>query len=127
MVPSAVPRIANEDLIERLKGSRGPVPVVIDVRLKYPYEHSTLKLPGAIRMAPGALDASALPSDREIILYDSDPEELVSEQVAVELIRLGFRAAVLRGGIAAWVNAKLPTETKPAPQASVPAPGALKG
>jgi rhodanese-related sulfurtransferase len=127
MHPSAVPRIAKEDLHQRLNGSGGPVPIVVDVRLKYPYEHSTLKLPGAIRMAPGALDASAFPSDREIVLYDSDPEELVSEQVAAELIRLGYRAAVLRGGLAEWVNAKLPTETKPAPHGSVPAPGALKG
>jgi rhodanese-related sulfurtransferase len=127
MHPSAVPRIAKEDLHRRLNGSGGSVPVVVDVRLKYPYEHSTLKLPGAIRMAPGALDASVLPSDRDIVLYDSDPEELVSEQVAAELIRRGYRAAVLRGGIAEWVTGKLPTESKPAPHASVPPPGALKG
>ena len=29
-------------------------PVLLDVRLKYPYEHSTMKLPGAIRMLPPA-------------------------------------------------------------------------
>jgi len=127
MLPTAVPRVAKEDLQQRLNGSRGEPPVIVDVRLKYPYEHSTVKLPGAIRMAPGALDASALPRDREIVVYDSDPDELVSERVAAELIRLGYRASALRGGIAEWVNAKLPIETKPAPQAAPPAPGALKG
>jgi 3-mercaptopyruvate sulfurtransferase SseA len=32
---------------------------------------------------------------------------------------------VLKGGIAEWMNAKLPVETKPAPQAST-TPGAAK-
>ena len=123
----AVPRIVKEDLQQLLNGPVGQLPVLVDVRLKYPYEHSTVKLPGAIRMAPGTLDASSLPRDRAIVVYDSDPDELVSERVAAQLILLGYRAMALRGGIAEWVIAKLPTETKPAPQASPPAPGALKG
>src|SRR5207237_1005523 len=43
-----VPRISREDLKQRLD-SGAPI-VVIDARLKYPYEHSTVKLPGAIRV-----------------------------------------------------------------------------
>ena len=123
----AVPRISKEELKQRLEGPPDARPAVIDVRLKYPFEHSTVLIAGAIRMPPGALNAAALPRDRDIILYDSDPDELVSERVAQELIRQGFRAMALTGGIAEWVTAKLPTETKPAPQPLTPAPGALKG
>jgi len=123
----AVPRISKEELKKRLEGPVETRPAILDVRLKYPFEHSTVMIAGAIRMAAGALDASALPRDRDIVLYDSDPDELVSERVAQELIRQGFRAMALTGGIADWVTAKLPTDSKPAPQPSVPAPGALKG
>jgi rhodanese-related sulfurtransferase len=113
-------RISKDDLKQRLEGPVSDRPTVVDVRLKYPYEHSTVRLPGSLRMPPGALDRTQLPLDRDIVLYDSDPEELVAERVADELARLGYRAAVLAGGIAAWVNAKFPVETKPAPQTAAP-------
>jgi rhodanese-related sulfurtransferase len=122
-----VPRISKEDLRRRLEDSPETRPVILDVRLKYPYEHSTLTLPGAVRMPPGQLDRSRLPQNREIVAYDSDPDELVAEQVADELIRFGYRASALAGGIAGWVTAKLPTDPKPAPQTDAPAPGFLKG
>jgi len=124
-----VPRISREELKQRLDAApaaSSPV-VIIDVRLKYPYEHSTVTLPGALRMGPGHLDSSRLPRDRDIVLYDSDPEELVSSRVAQELLRQGYRVSVLAGGIGDWVAAKFPTDSKPAPQASAPAPGSLKG
>jgi rhodanese-related sulfurtransferase len=122
----AVPRLTKEELKQRLDDPAGNAPVVIDVRLKYPYEHSTVILPGAIRMPPGALDVTRLPRDRDIVVYDSDPDELVSERVADELIRLGYRALVLKGGIGDWVTAKLPTDPKPAPQPAASA-GTAKG
>jgi len=122
----SVPRISKEVLKQRLDGAAGDRPVVIDVRLKYPYEHSTAKLPGAVRMGAGAVDATKLPRDRDVVLYDSDPAELVAERLAADLIRLGFRAIVLAGGIAEWVAAKLPIDTKPAPQLAAPI-GPLKG
>ncbi|PYR56487.1 MAG: hypothetical protein DMF85_16445 [Acidobacteria bacterium] len=129
-IPSmTVPRISREELKQRLDAApaaSSPV-VIIDVRLKYPYEHSTVTLPGALRMGPGHLDSSRLPRDRDIVLYDSDPEELVSSRVAQELLRQGYRVSVLAGGIGDWVAAKFPTDSKPAPQASAPAPGSLKG
>ena len=124
----AVLRITKEELKLRLDGPPEKRPLVIDVRLKYPYEHSTVTLAGAVRMPPGGLDASRLPRDRDIVLYDSDPEELFSTRVASELIREGYRASALVGGIAEWVNGKLPTDSKPAPQAAAPpTPGGLKG
>lgn len=119
-----VPRITKEDLKQRLE--TGAPPVIIDARLKYPYEHSTVRLPGAIRYSGGA-PSSPLPRDREIVVYDSDPSELASSHVAAELIRQGYRAVSLKGGIAEWLAANLPTETKEAPKQAPPEPGALKG
>lgn len=122
----AVPRITKEDLKLRLDGSAGEAPALLDVRLKYPYEHSTMLLPGAIRMAPDAVDPAALPRDRDIVVYDSDPDDMVSERVAAQLIQQGYRAFVLQGGIAEWATAKLPTDSKPAPQPAAAA-GTVKG
>jgi len=117
-------RITKEDLKQRLDS--GAPPVLVDARLKYPYEHSTVKLPGAIRLPNGTLHAD-LPRDRDIVVYDSDPNELASSGVAAELIRLGYRAVALKGGIVDWLAANLPTETKEAPKQAPPEPGALKG
>jgi rhodanese-related sulfurtransferase len=123
-----VPRISREELKTRLD-SVDPAarPLLLDVRLKYPYEHSTMKLPGATRMMPDALDATKLPRDREIVAYDSDPDELVSSRVAGELIKAGYRASALKGGIVDWLAANFPIETKDAPKAAAPEPGSLKG
>jgi rhodanese-related sulfurtransferase len=122
----AVPRMSKDELKQRLEAAGPSAPVIVDVRLKYPFEHSSLTLPGALRMAPSALDPSRLPLDRDIVLYDSDPEELVSSSIARELEKLGYRVAVLAGGIAEWITAKYPTDSKPAPQAAAIS-GSLKG
>jgi rhodanese-related sulfurtransferase len=120
----AVPRITKEDLKQQLES--GASPVLVDARLKYPYEHSTVRLPGAIRYPPDG-SAPSIPKDRLVVVYDSDPNELSSSGVAAALIRQGYRASALKGGIVEWLEAKLPTETKQAPQMAPPAPGALKG
>jgi rhodanese-related sulfurtransferase len=117
-----VPRITKEDLKQRLES--GTPPVVVDARLKYPYEHSTVRLPGALRYPEGA---ASLPPDRDIVVYDSDPNELASSHAAADLIRRGYRVATLKGGINEWLAANLPIETKPAPMMAPPEPGALKG
>jgi len=122
----AVPRVSKDEVKRRLDAAGPSAPLIVDVRLKYPYEHSTVTLPGATRMAPGALDPSRLPLDRDIILYDSDPEELVSSSIARELQKGGYRVAVLAGGIAEWLAAKYPTDSKPAPQPAA-IDGSLKG
>jgi len=85
-----------------------------------------VRLPGAIRYAgEGAMPS--IPRDKHVVVYDSDPNELASSRVAAELIRQGYRAAALKGGIVEWLDAKLPTETKEAPKQAPPEPGALKG
>lgn len=118
-----VPRISKEDLKQRLES--GAPPVIVDARLKYPYEHSTVKLPGALRLMPGT--PVPIPRDRDVVVYDSDPNELASSHVAAELIRQGYRVSTLRGGIVEWLTANLPTEAKEAPKQAPPEPGALKG
>ena len=120
----SVPRITKEDLKQRLESAVPPV--LVDARLKYPYEHSTVKLPGAIRLGNGT-PAPSFPRDRDIVVYDSDPNELASSPVAADLIRQGYRAVTLKGGIADWMAANLPIETKEAPKQAPPEPGALKG
>jgi len=120
----AAPRITKEALKQQLDG--GSAPTLVDARLKYPYEHSTLSLPGAIRYT-GDGPLPSLPRDRAVVVYDSDPNELASSRVAADLIRLGYRASALKGGIVEWLEAKLPTEVKEAPKQAAPEPGALKG
>ena len=123
----AVPRISKEDLKQQLEaGDPNTTPVIVDARLKYPYEHSTVRLPGAVRYASDS-NPPSLPRNRTIVVYDSDPNELASSHVAAELIREGYRVVALKGGIAEWVGANLPIETKEAPRQAVPEPGALKG
>lgn len=119
-----VPRITKEDLKQRLEA--GSAPVLVDARLKYPYEHSTVRLPGALRYTGGD-SIPPLPHDRDIIVYDSDPNELASTRVAAELIRRGYHASALCGGIGDWLAANLPTETKEAVRQAPPEPGSLKG
>jgi len=119
-----VPRITKEALKQRLDS--GAAPILVDARLKYPYEHSTVKLPGSVRFGHGA-PAPNFPRDREVVVYDSDPNEVASSDVAAQLIRQGYKAAALKGGIVDWLAANLPTETKEAPKQAAPEPGALKG
>jgi rhodanese-related sulfurtransferase len=120
-----VPRVTKEDLKQRLEATdAASKPVIVDVRLKYPFEHSTVRLPGAIRMAPDAVDPARLARDRDIVVYDSDPDEIVSARVAADLIGRGYRAAALKGGISEWMAANLPTEPREASPQAPPAAGA---
>ena len=123
----SVPRITKEELKSRLDGDSNETPVILDARLKYPYEHSTVTLPGAVRIDPSNPDTNGLSLDRDVVAYDSDPEELVSARVAALLIRKGYRASALQGGVSEWMTAKLPTEDKEAPKQAPPKAGGLKG
>jgi rhodanese-related sulfurtransferase len=107
-----IPRISKEDLKQRLDAADLARPIILDVRLKYPYEHSLVRLPGALRMVPDEIDSRQLSRDRQIVAYDSDPEEIVSARVVADLIRQGYTAFALKGGIAGWMAASYPTESK---------------
>ena len=75
----------------------------------------------------GSRAMAPLPRDRDVVVDDSDPNELASSHAAAVLIRQGYRAVTLKGGIAEWLAANLPIETKEAPKMAIPEPGALKG
>ena len=76
-----------------------------------------------MRLFPQDADLSAVPAGRDVVVYDSDPDELVSAPIAASLIERGIKAAALKGGIAEWMAASFPTESKEAPQQA--APGSL--
>jgi rhodanese-related sulfurtransferase len=119
-----VPRISKEDLKQRLEAPE-TAPVLVDVRLKYPYEHSSVKLPGALRFTADDAAAATLPKDRDIVVYDSDPSEVVSAPVVAALVARGYRAMALQGGFGAWMGASLPTEPRVPPAGTAaPDPGA---
>lgn len=123
----SVPRISRDDLKARLEAEGAdPRPLLVDARLKYPYEHSTLTLPAAVRLDPSAIDTSALPRDRQLVVFDSDPGEVVAAEVAVALARAGFTVSVLAEGLPGWIGASLPTESKVVP-AQAPAAGTPEG
>lgn len=118
----AVLRITKEELKDRIEAADEQTrPVLVDARLRYPYEHSTMKLPGAVRLPPGEVGTATLPKGRDIVVYDSDPDEITASAVAASLIKAGFRAVALKGGLSEWVGANLPVDTK---EAVRPAPAA---
>lgn len=116
----AVPRISKEDLKQRLDGDEAGRPVVADARRKYAWDHSTLKLPGAVRVDPKAAPAAGLAKGRDVVVYDSDPDEITGVEVAAGLAATGYPVQVLKGGLPEWVAANLPTETKDAVRAIAP-------
>ena len=119
----ASPRITRDRLKARL--DEGAAVVIVDARLKYPYEHSSVRIAGAVRvMADDPLPA--VPAGSEVVVYDSDPHELSASRLTARFIRAGVRAAALEGGIAEWLAGNLPVETKDAPRQAAPEPGALK-
>jgi ArsR family transcriptional regulator len=120
-----IPRITKEAVKERL--DTGQAPLFVDARLKYPYEHSTLLLPGAVRVEPGDAESFSPPKDRDIVVYDSDPEEVVAAPVVASLLDRGFAAFALKGGLPEWAAANLPVDTKEARRTGPLASGAVNG
>jgi rhodanese-related sulfurtransferase len=116
----AVSRISKDDLKLKLDGDEAARPVLADARLKYAWDHSTLKLPGAVRIDPRNLAGASLPKGRDIVVYDSDPDDITAVNVAVELKQAGYTVHVLKGGLPEWVGANLPADTKDAVRAPAP-------
>jgi len=124
-----VSRISKDDLTLKLDGDEAARPVLADVRLKYAWDHSTLKLPGAVRIDPKQPAGAQLAKGRDLVVYDSDPDDITAVNVAIRLKQAGYAVSVLKGGLPEWVAANLPTETKdavraPAPPAPPAAPAA---
>ena len=119
----ATPRITRDEVKARLDA--GTPLVFVDARLKYPFEHSTLRIADSLRVL-GDDPLPPIPPGAEVVVYDSDPNELAASHVTARFIRAGVRAAALEGGIVEWLAGNLPVDTKDAPKQATPEPGALK-
>jgi S1-C subfamily serine protease/rhodanese-related sulfurtransferase len=96
---------------------RGLNPVLVDVRVPADYETSPLSIPKAIRLDPGHLGEGQidLPVEKSqlIVAFCTSPEERTSAEVARRLRRQGWtHVRILKGGLGAWANARLPVESK---------------
>jgi S1-C subfamily serine protease/rhodanese-related sulfurtransferase len=97
----------------------GVTPVLLDVRTRTDFETSPLRLPGAIRIEPEAVEARdftlAVEPEQMIVAYCTSPEEATSAVVAHKLRERGYkRVRILKGGLGGWTNARLPVESKSA-------------
>jgi rhodanese-related sulfurtransferase len=97
----------------------GDTPVLLDVRTTTDFETSPLRLPGAVRLDPAAVNASdfalEVAPDQMIVTYCTSPEEATSAAVAQALQKRGYkRVRILKGGLGGWTNARLPVESKSA-------------
>src|SRR5262245_13220983 len=97
----------------------GVTPVLLDVRTQTDFETSPLRLPGAVRVEPEAVDRPdftlAVEADQMIVTYCTTPEEMTSAAVAQKLRERGYkRVRILKGGLGGWTNARLPVESKAA-------------
>ena len=97
----------------------GDTPVLLDVRTTTDFETSPLRLPGAVRLEPDAVNAADITLDvapeQMIVTYCTSPEEATSAAVALALQKRGYkRVRILKGGLGGWTNARLPVESKSA-------------
>jgi len=97
----------------------GETPVLLDVRTPTDFETSPLRLPGAVRVEPDAVNKPDftldVPPEKLIVTYCTTAEEATSAAVAQKLRERGFRRVrILKGGLGGWTNARLPVESKSA-------------
>jgi S1-C subfamily serine protease/rhodanese-related sulfurtransferase len=95
----------------------GDTPVLLDVRTATDFETSPLRLPGAVRVEPDAVDKPdfklEVPPEKLIVTYCTTAEEATSAAVAQKLRERGYkRVRILKGGLGGWTNARLPVESK---------------
>ena len=81
----------------------------LDVRTPTDFETSPLRLPGARRVEPDAVDkpefALDVAPDQMVVAYCTSVEEATSAAVAQKLRDRGFkRVRILKGGLGGWIN-----------------------
>jgi rhodanese-related sulfurtransferase len=91
--------------------------VLLDVRAPADYETSPLSIPRAIRRDPDHITERHidLPVEKNqlIVTFCTSPEERTSAEVTRLLRRQGWSSVrILKGGLGAWANARLPVESK---------------
>ena len=98
----------------------GGKPTIIDVRSPGARAHDGRRIPGAllVDMAEPAKEFPEfpeLPTDRDVIVYCTCPNEASAARVAKSLMTRGFtRVRPLLGGLDAWVEAGLSVDNLPA-------------
>jgi rhodanese-related sulfurtransferase len=95
----------------------GRNPILVDVRTRTDFETSPLRLPGAVRLEPEAVEAGRIDLSTErdalVVTYDTSPIEATAEKVANALRARGYKnVRILKGGLGGWTNARLPVESK---------------
>lgn len=97
----SAPRISAAALRERLRAADPPV--VLDVRGRSAYREDQ-RIPGDVRVVPDEIPAWAhdQPRDRPVVTYCTCPNDVTSAKTALALRAMGFDAAALEGGLAAW-------------------------
>jgi membrane protein DedA with SNARE-associated domain/rhodanese-related sulfurtransferase len=107
-----VSRITPEELKKKLDA--GEKILVIDLHGPRDGARGHQGIPGAMCIDPHKLGQyddgrTPIPRDREVVLYCSEPHELTSARVALELRRRGFeRVRPLAGGLRAWQELGFP-------------------
>jgi membrane protein DedA with SNARE-associated domain/rhodanese-related sulfurtransferase len=99
-------RISVQELQDLMQ--KGERPVVVDVRSNIARQLEPRGIPGALAVQMDAVGAHLheLPTDREIILYCTCPNEESAAHVAKLLMRHGYKKVrPLHGGLDAWVDA----------------------
>ena len=96
---------------------KGLHPVLLDVRVPADYATSPLSIAKAIRLDPeqigrGPIDL-AVDKRQLIVAFGTSPDERTSAEVTRLLRRQGWTdVRILKGGLGAWANARLPVESK---------------
>ena len=108
-------RVSPSEVARLLEGTDPPA--IVDVREASAYEQSPVRIPRSLRLSvEDVAQGTRLPDvarDRLIVAYCTCPDEMSSARVAHQLEAFGFqKVRVLKGGLASWVNAGLPLESK---------------
>lgn len=99
-------RVGVSELYELIES--GAAPIVVDVRSAMARNLEPRRIPGAISITLQTISQQlqGLPTDRDIILYCSCPNEASAARVAKILISHGYhRVRPLLGGLEAWIAA----------------------
>jgi rhodanese-related sulfurtransferase len=102
------PSISPHELYARL--GTAAAPIVVDVRHPSAFASADRLIVGAVHQAPDQVERwrSSLPAGRPVVAYCEHGRD-ISQGVVAALHAADIDASALAGGIAAWMDADLPT------------------
>jgi membrane protein DedA with SNARE-associated domain/rhodanese-related sulfurtransferase len=104
-------RITPEELKAKMDAQQKVL--IFDSRNRLDRNADPVRIPGAFHILPAHIEfrREDLPSDQDIVVYCTCPNEATSARVALQLHRMGLKQArPLQGGLDAWVERNLPVE-----------------